>query len=240
MSVNPIIEAICRKDVTTAMSLIDEGKFVNEYDEGPEELVAETQTVTYRRAGRTPFIVAAEAGVFECICRLLERKAKVDLKEKSKVPPFKRTALSYAAEKGHWETIRKLLQAGADPNSKDDNLRDEVRGKTPLHYAAENGHLESVRLLVEFRANPDALTKCGYSSALLAMDQGHCRVVNYLLKLGVNVTVATDYGWDILKSAISNTKADVEIVTALLKNGADVNGQTRIAQHSLDGSYPDA
>ncbi|KAJ5554364.1 ankyrin [Penicillium frequentans] len=59
--------------------------------------------------------------------------------------PRERTALSYAAEQGHVEIVRLLLEAGADPNSQDQLQR------TPLHWAGspkltKGVHYEPVKL----------------------------------------------------------------------------------------------
>lgn len=44
-----------------------------------------------------------------------------------------RTALHWAAYKGHWEVVRVLLLMGADPG------RQDVMGRTPLHWASAKG-----------------------------------------------------------------------------------------------------
>jgi len=62
-------------------------------------------------------------------------------------------ALSLAANFGHVEIVRWLLEAGEDPNR-----YNPVGGHshtTPLHQAAAGGHAEVVRLLVEHGARLD-------------------------------------------------------------------------------------
>jgi uncharacterized protein len=49
---------------------------------------------------------------------------------------YENTSLTRAAESGHLEVVRLLLENGANPN-----LRDEF-DKTPLELAEENGHFE--------------------------------------------------------------------------------------------------
>ena len=58
------------------------------------------------------------------------------------------TLLFRAAEKGHDEIVRLLVEKGADLETKD-----SIFGKTLLLWAAEKGHEAIVRLLLEGGAN---------------------------------------------------------------------------------------
>ena len=58
------------------------------------------------------------------------------------------TPLCIAAQRGHLEVVRFLVEAGAN---KDQGRTDT--GATPLFTAAQNGHLEVVQFLVESGAN---------------------------------------------------------------------------------------
>ena len=54
-----------------------------------------------------------------------------------------RSLLFYAAKYDQIETIKQLLQAGCDPNLKDNF------GKTPLHAAIERGSMEVAKVLIK-------------------------------------------------------------------------------------------
>ena len=54
------------------------------------------------------------------------------------------TPLCIAAQRGHLEVVRVLVESGAN---KDQGKTDD--GATPLFVAAHEGHLEVVRFLVE-------------------------------------------------------------------------------------------
>lgn len=60
-------------------------------------------------------------------------------------------ALHFAAEKGHKDIVKKLIENGANKDATDNE------GWTALHLAAANGHLDIVEKLVEKKANKDAI-----------------------------------------------------------------------------------
>jgi hypothetical protein len=63
------------------------------------------------------------------------------------------SALALAAQFGHAEIVRALLNTGEDPNRY--NPEHKHGHSTPLHQAAFAGHLDTVRLLVEHGAKLD-------------------------------------------------------------------------------------
>ena len=58
------------------------------------------------------------------------------------------TLLYWAAEAGDLETVKLLLQSGADPN-----LARELPRNMPLHRACRGGYVEIVELLLQHGAN---------------------------------------------------------------------------------------
>jgi ankyrin repeat protein len=72
----------------------------------------------------------------------------------SSTPAQRQLALAFAAQYGHAEIVRALLDAGEDPNRY--NPRGAHSHSTPLHQAALAGHLDVVKLLVEHGAKIDA------------------------------------------------------------------------------------
>lgn len=110
---------------------------------------------------------AALHGEFESVKSLIRRGARIDLAVAAALgniedarrliagdsPEDRHLALSLAADFGHVEIVRLLLDAGEDPNR-----YNPVGGHshtTPLHQAAGAGHDEVVRLLVERGAKLD-------------------------------------------------------------------------------------
>jgi ankyrin repeat protein len=64
------------------------------------------------------------------------------------------------------ETMRLLLEAGADPDAQ------QKGGFTPLHEAAHSDDVEMARLLLEHEADPGIEADDGRDSAKLAADDG--------------------------------------------------------------------
>ncbi|XP_034036710.1 cyclin-dependent kinase 4 inhibitor C [Thalassophryne amazonica] len=67
-----------------------------------------------------------------------------------------------AAREGFVETVRVLIEYGADVNVVDE------RGNLPLHLAAKEGNLEVVQLLLGCTADPTKPNKLGHTAAQLA------------------------------------------------------------------------
>jgi ankyrin repeat protein len=91
-----------------------------------------------------------------------------------------RTALHWAAECGHEEVVRLVLEKGADVNVKD------AFGSTALSGAAERGHAAIVQLLLE-KADINAKDVCGQTALFQAVIEEHKEVVQLLLGKGADI-----------------------------------------------------
>ncbi|AIE84962.1 ankyrin repeat domain-containing protein [Fimbriimonas ginsengisoli] len=123
------------------------------------------------------------------------------------------TPLGYAAYFGHYEVLRALLDAGADPSVPSQNpmgvlplhsalssghkevarlLIDRgtdvnaasAEGWTPLHYAAHNGDIETAKYLLDHHAKREVLTREGKSPADLAEERGFSDLGELLRPVG--------------------------------------------------------
>jgi hypothetical protein len=108
------------------------------------------------------------------------------------------TAIMYAAEDGHTETVTKLKELGADVNAK------ELFGKTVLMFAAENGHTDTVVKLIELGAGVNAKTDYGYTALMFCAENGKTETVVALAEKGAELNAKDSEGWTALSYAKKN------------------------------------
>ncbi|PIG82070.1 hypothetical protein AARAC_000247 [Aspergillus arachidicola] len=116
---------------------------------------------------------------------LLKRGAAVDIDESSG-----QSALSRAAQRGHLETCKILLDEGANIDTRDDGTNAQAQDKsdrTALFMAAERGHKAVVKLLLGEGANTEARDKWDRTPIFLAAEHGHETIVKLLLDAGAKV-----------------------------------------------------
>jgi ankyrin repeat protein len=175
------------------------------------------------------------------------------------------TALRAAAENGHGEAARILLDAGTDPNGEgqpvgvtplglaaargdaviveellqhgaDPNATQSREGAPPLILAARGGHVDAVRLLLARGASVEARDRSGLTAAARAAEGGHDAVVALLTAAGARP--ADTRSKELLRAVQKAALADVR---ELLKAGVDPNlkedrdGRTLLMLASLEG-----
>jgi ankyrin repeat protein len=123
--------------------------------------------------GFYPLGLAAYFGHRTIVEFLLKNGADVSLAARN---AQKVTALHAGASRGAAEIVKILLEAGADPNAK------QERGFVPLHSAAANGNAAVVELLLKHGAAADAKADDGKTPADLAAEAGHKEVAERLRK----------------------------------------------------------
>ena len=156
--------------------------------------------------------------------------------------------MSAAQYGGNAETVKLLLERGADVNAKDND------GWTPLQHAAKRGNVEIIKLLLEKGADVNAKSNDGVTALMSAAKRGYMEIIKLLLEKGADVnanfkgngtalSLAAEAGqtnavgflldknaninatnWDgdtALMTAVEHGK--IEVVKLLLARGADVN-----------------
>lgn len=123
--------------------------------------------------GHTPLMLSAFNGHSAIVLELIAGGALVDRKDQ-----LGRTALLYAATGPFPETVKILLDKGADPN-----IVDAGEHFTPLMHAAAEGNLDVVRILVESGADPALRDVDNDDAETFAREAGHLEVAELLHNL---------------------------------------------------------
>lgn len=122
------------------------------------------------------------------------------------------TPLHYAALYGSAESVRILLNAGADPNARNKSQT------TPLIYAAYN--FEKTKMLVEKGADVNAANSIQIHPLYVAVSaHGNTATVRYLIEHGADVHALSSVGTDYLQRAAGHSEP--EVVRLLLDRGVD-------------------
>ena len=125
-----------------------------------------------------------------------------------------RTAISYAAGRGHTDTVNLLVEMGLEIELKD------REGQTPLHWAAREGHESTVKLLLEKGAKIESRDGNWQTPLSWAAEGGHESTVKLLLEKGAEIEPRDDAGRTPLSWATKNNQTTV--VDILIKRGARV------------------
>jgi hypothetical protein len=99
-----------------------------------------------------------------------------------------RTALVLAAQQGHCELVKLLLDLGAHIHGRDDT------GTTALIWAADAGHCEVVQLLLGRGAYVHSRDDTGVTALMKAVSSAHRETANLLLNHGARVNARNNDG----------------------------------------------
>jgi ankyrin repeat protein/Cdc6-like AAA superfamily ATPase len=138
---------------------------------------------------------------------------------------YDKTVLMFAAKDGDEWAVTTLLNAGADPN-----LRDN-QDMTALHFATQNGHESIVRVLLDHGGDPHLLTKYSETVLHLAARGGNGSMVRMLLDNGCDPHLQDSLSQTALFHAADNGHRLV--VSMLLEHGCDENLQDYKSQTAL-------
>lgn len=115
------------------------------------------------------------------------------------------TALLFAARDGQIDAARALLEGGADINQVSTSEK-----TSPLVMAITNGHLDLAKFLVDWGADPNLANDLGLTALYATED------VQWAPK-----------GWFPAASTSEEKTSYLDLMTALLKDGADANARTK-------------
>ena len=149
--------------------------------------------------------------------------------------PAGATPLHVAAERGHDDVVRLLLEAGATVDSR------RIEGLTPLHLAAGVGRFATVRRLLAAGADPNSRESGGWTPLHRAASQGHDNVVRLLLPLGADPRAMDDQRATPLEYAVLNRHHTATELLASRDAAFSTSDSSRaaLAQAARDGDAED-
>lgn len=130
-----------------------------------------------------------------------------------------RTPLVAATKTNSAAVAKALLEAGADPNAKD-NLQDSA-----YLYAGAEGLDEILVETLKHGADVTSTNRYGGTALIPASEHGHVSTVKLLIDAGVPVNHINNLHWTALHEAIvlgTGSPAHIETVRLLIEGGADV------------------
>lgn len=216
--------------------LAEETRHINNGEEIAKcaELLLDAKASVLRkdRFGRTPVILAAKNAYYEILKVFIDRGLKLSLKD-SEGNSALHIACQYFSdydeedEERYFKTIKYLLEAGLDPNEK--NNDDE----TAIDIAIRRSNKKITALLLGNydEENPnELLIQTGGLSLHRAIENKDYEAVNALIKLGADVNTFSEEKDTLFREmtplGIAFSMFDEYSVKALLEAGADVNLKT--------------
>ncbi|XP_049767815.1 GA-binding protein subunit beta-1-like [Schistocerca cancellata] len=149
-----------------------------------DAVVSRMRSISEEERGRR-LIQAAKLGMEEELQVLLAAGANVRVRDENWSGW---TALHWAAQWGHVEAVRRLVQGGAELDARD-NCQ-----STPMHLAAFSGHTTVVKMLAASSADPNARNQWGATPLHCAAYCGYADVAAALLEVGANREVRENMG----------------------------------------------
>ncbi|XP_045510929.1 ankyrin repeat domain-containing protein 50-like [Colias croceus] len=171
---------------------------------------------------------------------------------------FMRTALHYAAEQGHTDIVKLLLDAGSKLDitagdgltslhiaviknhietvkellSAGSHVNYKTHEKmTALHFAASRGYLDLVKILVSNGAYLEARDTNERTALYLAAGRGHVDVIKYLISAGANINGEEIHGYTPLCESV--WQRYTKVVELLLKSGARITHSHKLLHNAI-------
>lgn len=144
-------------------------------------------------------------------------------------PRFGQSLLQLAVKNANYDSVKILLELGADPN-----MQDLYNGESPTMAAADIGvngagaDSRFLKLLLKSGGNPNAVEKggqhnLGYTPLIIACNNSNLEYVEVLVEAGANVNFTTEDNETALEAAVNSAGIidDPDIAIYLIKKGAD-------------------
>lgn len=128
-------------------------------------------------------------------------------------------ALFNAVKTGQEKEVKRLLAAGADPNTWD---RRRTGGDTPFLEACFRGHTNIVKAMLQHGADVNAKDKYGATALHYACFKKNCDIARLLLERRAEVNTRDCDGRSPLYDLIRNDGREHDIIHILIERGSDL------------------
>lgn len=174
--------------------------------------------------GITPLYLAAQNNSPKVAKLLIDNGANIEAKDNQG-----RTLLSIASRFNCIDTVRLLIEAGADVNQVIEDI-----GYTPLHCAAFESSIELIELLINSGAKEtiNHLAEVNQTPLIIALIKNRIDVMEFLISKGADVNQLDLHGKSLLHLAVE--KNNVEAVELLVNSGANVDVKDSNGKTPLD------
>ncbi|XP_063628997.1 transient receptor potential cation channel subfamily A member 1-like isoform X1 [Cydia splendana] len=174
--------------------------------------------------GETPLFKAITNGHVACVRALLKDGAAID-----KTLPGDINVLHVAADHGHLEILKCLLEYDQSYQMLNVLTAADKRGMGPIHFAVSGNHYECVKFLLEKNADIRLRTTCSphkSSTPLhIAAAKNYSEVAKVILAMDkTTIHEVNSMGWFPLHTAAHHSSR--EVIALLLKDGGNLAGYT--------------
>lgn len=142
------------------------------------------------------------------------------------------TALMYAAEYGHSEIVKYLIEAGAEVGRKNQNGRTALFSVAGYPREASERHRNVVRLLIEAGADPMSQDEDGKNAVMVAAANRNPELLRMLMDAGADVHAEDQNGKTALMMAKNRTVAEI-----LIREGAKPNATSADEKTALNYTF---
>lgn len=221
-----------------------------------EKLKQDTLTDSQKNKREFRFIQQAEMGRDDSVLFLLDQGTDINARTWDNY-----TALIFASQNGHLQTVRILLLNGAKPDLRSDskksalvsaarfghtsiieqllvnganiNIRD-VNNATALMYSSAFDDFNTTELLLFYEADTDLRGKNGETALFTATADANYSIAKLLLEYEANPDIPDND--KNTPSHIATGNADLEILGLLIESGADINKINNRGYSPLDAA----
>jgi ankyrin repeat protein len=170
---SPLFKAVESGDIDKIKKLLAKGEDIN----------------SRNKYNWTPLIYAIRRRQTEAALFLIEQGADVKLQARwgPRSEPEVESAIIWAAMQGDLLVLRRLIDAGADVDTRDED------GMTPGMFAANRGYIDLLQALIDAGGNMNLQNKLGWT-ALMSADPKRFDIMELLLKKGADPRIRNEGG----------------------------------------------